>query len=337
MAASSTASMKKRTVVDIEDVQVGKCLPRVLTITRRGDVPANPKLLRKMFEMITAGKITMLHPMFGNECKPVDPREYSVIEWWSKDFRYFIEMWNEFPVLKKWKHRFVFTINNEKNSLLEPNITTTIAERIAQTGFIAAIAAELGQEMENTLELRVDPISKWIDQSTGLTHDNTGHIPDVCAAIRRHGLTRLHISFTQHFPKTDKRVREAERWVKLIFQTKDEQDVILREKIAPYAAGISIETCCTPELVKKYSADDNPMIKHGACSGTEPIQAITNCGKPIPKKGKRTVATSDCICARYKDVGTKQNPCILGCLYCFVNPVPWHPPRAQVAAAAPAL
>lgn len=66
------------------------------------------------------------------------------------------ERWNE---VRQYKLYISFTINNEKHSVLEHGIESTIAERIDQIHWIAdQFVNEFKQDLNTSLTIRVDPI-----------------------------------------------------------------------------------------------------------------------------------------------------------------------------------
>jgi hypothetical protein len=308
----------------------------VICVSRRTDLPANQESLDKFLSGLTAGTITYDHPRFaGNRAnipqltRSLDPKDVAVISWWSKDYARLLAAWDaNRQVLGRYNHHFSFTINGESGTILEPGLRTPLVGRLEQLGRLVELCRSLGQDPDKSIMVHVDPISVYIVD--GVRHDTLDHIPQLCAVLKTHSFTRVHVSFTQfEWQNVKARLRRLNDKFELLELNLKDQVNLLRTRVIPHttSAGIYLQTCTATDVVDYFYNTfprEAPPICKGACVGYSDIIAISPHIEErydIPKRVKpKTAATRHCTCFPFTDVGTKHTPCTHGCRYCFMNP-----------------
>lgn len=312
----------------------------VICASRRTDVPANYEQLVKVLDALSAGVITYDHPRFARNKDNIKmctvslvPSQVRVIDWWSKDYDHLIKSWPAYSdTLSKYGHHFTFTINGEAHSHLEPGLQTTLHDRIAQLCRLVDICKEFGQNPDASIMVHFDPISVYslvgIGKEKSRLH-TLGHAGLVCDTMKKLGLTRLHISFTQFcWRGVRSRMKKLEKFVKIYELTPTEQKDIIERYLLPHTKGIQIQTCTADGLVRLYKDIGQNSVVMGSCVGRQDIIDIT--GKDLPEERKRRMTTTKaakgsestrlCTCFPSKDIGSTREPCTHGCRYCFMNP-----------------
>ena len=287
--------------------------PLALSYSRRTDGVADKDKLLDFLNGLRSGTFVPLHPWYGYECKPlkVDAVSFPVITWLSKDYRNLLALWDSYPELAMRRHLFAFTINGPDHSLLEPGLNAPLEERFEQLARLADIVRGLGQDPDESILVHLDPIVLY--RVRGAETNNLGHVAALGEAMRRLGLTRLHMSFMQFgFSTVKPRVaRCARAGLEMYDPDAAEKKRIIDVIVAP-ALGPSIR-------LQSCTYDGVPQ---GACFGSDQVRAAAAaCGRAFPPgPGPRPSGPRVCACYPFRDVGKKKNACPHGCVYCFVNP-----------------
>lgn len=329
--------------------------PQVISASRRTDVVANPALFDKLLSDLEAGETTYPHPRFALNRPPItkfctvnlSPRSVIAISIWSKDFANFIAaIPARRELFSRYRWHFSFTINGDSELStittscsggegihfnLEPGVAHDVNARIAQLAAIADFCRANGQEPDKSIMVHIDPIVIWRPAGTGADRpvfDNLSHVPGLFSAMRDLGLTRVHFSFFQMFPRVKSRIRGLP--VEIYPPTQREQGDLLRSRILPHALrnGISLQTCTALEIIKEIEGP----IGRGACVSADDVYAIASSpehrlavdeleeSSQRKTAAKRTQANMHCTCLPFRDVGDKSRACAHGCVYCFSNP-----------------
>jgi hypothetical protein len=274
------------------------------------------------------GTITYPNPMTSVPVT-VDTTKFDLISWWSKDYRYLIELWDTYSqTLTRYKHHFNFCINGEAESILEPGVKTSLMERLEQLSILSRLVQSIGQTPDASITVKIDPISSYKLVGDDTIHHTIDHVPLLFQQMSKIGLIHAHISFVQLDLGTrlPARLRKMKSRIVFIEQRSSEDQLnILDRFVFPYCRqyGIRLETCMSmimPLVNRLKLTDTKPLLVQGACLGAETLSKIFNAR--IDEKNQ-TGKSDDrhCTCYPHRDVGSKKNPCIHGCRYCFVNPL----------------
>lgn len=293
--------------------------PQVICVSRRTDI-CNPQSFDEFVRGLEAGTITYHHPHFARNphndrfcTTSLIPDDVLLIDWWSKDFSLLRSQWDAHPVFANYKHRFVFTINGEARSILEPGLESSLADRLDQLAWLVSKFPD----PNSSILVHVDPIVIYRLPGSDEIHDNLAHVPALLDKMRTLGLTRIHMSFMQFaWRQVKSRVDKFRDRLDILDITAAEQVALFRSHFVPFAAGIRVQTCTATSLI------DAGLAVQGACTGWEDVVTIAGEERVGPAKVRtgKTAATRQCTCYPFKDVGSQRNPCKHGCRYCFEHP-----------------
>ena len=324
----------------------------VVCASRRTDVVGNVSMLEQVLAAIDSEtSIVYDHPHFAMNAGNIRTCTTSLaladifaFSWFSKDYKNIIERWNEHPKLDAIHHHFTFTINGEVGCVLEPGLTSTLAERLGQLEWIVDRCRRLGQDPDKSIMVHVDPIVVYECPRGAPPQDNLAHIPELATAMRRLGLGRMHISFLQTcWMSVKKRLRAIDDQIHVLSLSGSECRKLLVTRMLPHTTGIQLQTCtadCVVDTIPVENETHTPSrqslasdardpqdvplpptsVIRGACVGWRDIAAVTGAaiGERIRKPPSQTV--SGCTCYPLRDIGSQHAPCTHGCRYCFMNP-----------------
>jgi hypothetical protein len=278
----------------------------IISASRRTDLPHF--YIDDVIEEFERGHVELVNPINQRPYRvDLDPSRVGCIVWWSKDYSVFLENRHFFD---RFNQFFQFTINGysdpEIHDFLEPGIDTSLDERIDQASRITAIYGK-------KINWRFDPICSWQDGT--VRRDNTGDFEYISRKLSESGVKRCTISFAHLYPKVMTRIRKATRCngIEFIDQSMSEKKIISR-RIASCNEehGITTFACVVDGIC------DDRLIFRSRCIDGETLGCVFNQKFSVAKDaGQR----AGCGCTRSRDIGTYDQPCKAGCLYCYANPV----------------
>lgn len=253
-----------------------------VSASRREDMPAFKA--DQCFGMMVTQDAMTIQP-YTKECKILEIPLGSTITWWSKNYLPWIELAVKHPeVVKKYHHRFQFTINTCKQ--LEPGILISPWQRAQQMKILSKIGPVIW---------RYDPIVYWKKrwgEDIGTSYDNL-YFQSLAKAINPYS-NQLVISFMDLYPKVVERMKA---YGYEMYDPPHEEKVRVVNEMFDflYPFKLRLTACCEQDL---------PVPKAACIPGIP--------GEPKDKdKGQR----KDCACAKAYDVGN-YNQCKHKCLYC---------------------
>jgi hypothetical protein len=279
---------------DIEDI--GRKVP-IITCSRRTDVPM--WYIDEYIEYFRQGWVETTNPYNGVKSKiSLKTKDVATIFWWSKDFSKWIKKRDEF---KEYNNFFQFTITGAPKEL-EPNIGTTLDERLEQLKFLTETYGV------NNMSLRFDPIV--IYKKDGEEKDNLENFEKIVSFAASIGLKFVIFSFCKPFRKTTSNMKKC--GMELIEPpSKEKHDIIEMLDQICYKYDIEMQACSNPEL------DVTPAT----CLNLDVIKAVTDEHSKLRKvKRKPCGQQAGCLCADSRDISDYDHVCYHGCKFCYANP-----------------
>lgn len=274
--------------------KIRKC--SVISCSRRTDVPAF--YLDKYLKHFENGYIDIKSPYGKASRVDLSPETVKAICWWSKDYNKFIEEFNSgnsilnnYPI-----HYFNFTLNSE--SELEPNVKSSVDERLLQAEFLAKT---FGPEF---VKIRFDPITFYIKNSSKEVVNNLNNFEYIANKISTYGIKEILIAFCIPFNKTKNRFKKFD----ISFYEPNKREIIMWMKSVCDPIGIKLKACCMNEfsdLLEKSACIDGNLLKSRGL----------NVGPKDRNQRK------ECNCVTSIDIGEYSLKCPHGCLYCYANPI----------------
>jgi len=155
---------------------------------------------------------------------------------------------------------------------------------------------------------RFDPIVHW--KENGELKNNLSDLEYLSGKIRETGVRRCVISFVQMYGKVKKRMesRSSFKFVDIL----DEEKKLLAKEIAKINKENSIDTfsCANTSII------DGKLIKKSHCIDGALLENIF---KEKVSKAKDSGQREECGCTKSRDIGSYNQECFHGCLYCYAN------------------
>jgi hypothetical protein len=308
----------------------------VVSLSRKTDVM---RFWPKYMGALREGSIRWVNPFNAKQQKLVSlvPGEDGVVclAWWSKDYRNFIDSWNNVPddraLLEQYPvHIFNFTLNSPCPEL-EPGLESSYEERLLQLRWLAE---HFGPK---SIVLRIDPLCHYILHNGGETvsanavtrnvlgpmiSDNMSNTADTLGLASALGIESATVAFMRHDRKVVKRM-EA-RGITPIQLSVDQRNAVMEDLVfLAYKLNMTIKACgeedylgCKPEDIEDISW----AVSRAKCVDAGALAAAK--GITLPKKNlvKDSGQRKDCNCAGSIDIGTYRDYCPNGCVYCYANP-----------------
>lgn len=278
----------------------------IISISRRTDIP--DFYMSETIQHFRDGYINLVNPNNQRVYRIELGDNIGCLVWWSKDFKNFLINKNYFTIFNNY---FQFTINGYSDAsiqaLLEPGITASLEERLQQVKEISR------QYKPDVINWRFDPICFWKDKFGN--HDNIGDFKFISDRMAFLGVKRCTISFVNlTYDKVVTHIKQRTSGKNIMFYEKplSEKRAIAR-KLALYNMMNSIKTysCADADL-----CDD--VVLEGHCIDGALLGSMFNLDFSSSKDaGQR----SGCGCTKSKDIGSYEQKCKHGCLYCYANGV----------------
>jgi Domain of unknown function (DUF1848) len=281
----------------------------VISCSRRTDIPA--KNMNWIVNQIKQGYVEVKNPFNPLQIANISlkPKDVQCWIWWSKNFKFWIEYFDENEdIFKQYKgHYFQFTINCQ--SEVEKGISTSLDDRINQT---ADILHRLGKQ--GRIMWRFDPLIVWKDIKTKTIFQNwkLNTFENICKKLSNVGLKDLTISFATGYEKVVKRM--LNRGKEFIIIPQKEKITIIKD-IVRIAENYSFNpTYCCGEL----DFIKNANIKPSKCIDGKKINKYFGINANLQKdSGQR----KNCLCTLSKDIGGYSGKfvCPINCDYCYAS------------------
>jgi len=282
---------------------VNKRLKTVISASRRTDLVAEyPEWL--------AGCLRRREAAAGPSGRPylVDlaPENVHTFVLWSKDFSNLLaDRHGLRDLLAAYDQLYLhFTITGLGATAVEPGAPEP-RRALAQIPALAALAGR-----PRRVSLRFDPVVFWEEE--GRVRSNIDFFPAVAAAAAENGLADIRMSFAQWYGKAARRARARG------FRFVDPPDGEKRARAAEMARlaaakGLTLHACSQPFLAGV------PGLRPSACIDGALLESLHPKGAPASRRKDRG-QRRDCLCTASKDIGSYEQACPHGCVYCYANP-----------------
>jgi hypothetical protein len=273
----------------------------IVSASRRQDMPACAT--GALLGQIAAREFVWRHPFSGKSMRlSFVPEQIGCLALWSKDFGALLETAAR-RLIDPLRPVFLFTVNDCPE--LEPGLRSSLEERLRQAELIATRYGPA------RLRWRFDPIVHFVDAS-GRSRDNLGSFAHIARRMAGLGIDRAVVSFAQLYGKV--RRRQERHGIALVDPPLDDKRAILSDLAGEAAAlGITLETCCQPELEGCH-----PNVQRASCIDGRRLRGLLEPGQPDPDLSAHP-SRKGCGCTRSIDVGSYA-PCPHRCVYCYANP-----------------
>jgi hypothetical protein len=235
----------------------------------------------------------------------LDPAAVHSVVLWSKDFGHFLANSHGLrDLLAGYDQLYLhFTVTGLGGTPIEPG-ALPYREALGQ---LAGLVAAVGDPRR--VSIRFDPVLHW--EENGTVRSNWPVFPEVAEAAARHGLRDIRMSFAQWYGKAKRRA--AVRRFPFVDPPDDEKRARAAEMAAVAAAtGLVLSACCQPALAGV------PGLRPSACIDGELLASLHPRREPASKRKDRGQRAA-CLCTESKDIGSYQQTCPHGCVYCYAN------------------
>ncbi|MDH3347431.1 MAG: DUF1848 domain-containing protein [Desulfobulbaceae bacterium] len=270
--------------------------PQYISVSRRTDIP---RFYHHSFlEAWQQGKITYKDNYGTTHAVSLLPRDVLGYIFWSKDYE---------PILKDPRFKillsennaiFHFTINH--CSELEPGLAP-LPERLETLHELVDLVGP------KRIIWRFDPICRY--QGTGPITDNCSSFYSLLPIMTALGIKHCFFSFMTHYAKLKKRSPIVFHHFNMV----EKQTISSAMVAAAKDVSIGLYACCDPELV-----DLVPTLRSGSCINNQILASTDRFNRHLPLSRKPT--RKGCKCYSARDVGSYNQQCGHGCLYCYANP-----------------
>lgn len=295
--------IKMKTNVKVNLKPVKLVTSEIISASRRTDIPA--QYMPQVIDAIKKGYISVTSPYGQTSMISLSPIDVKCFVWWSKDYNNWLDCYQrETSLFTQFKHMFNFTLTGDNQ--LELGIKSSFDQRLDQ---LRRLSALFGPE---SIKLRFDPITYWIDAKTGQLCNNTTQFATVMETAHNVGITSTIFAFCLPYPKV---VNRMQKYGKILQQLSIIEQKRIMDPLLEIAKNynIQMQTCCGSQLIG-YNG-----IVASKCVDGEIIEKI--CGSTIKTKRKDAGQRKECNCATSRDIGSyKDMKCQHKCLYCYANP-----------------
>ncbi|MEW6219888.1 MAG: DUF1848 family protein [Thermodesulfobacteriota bacterium] len=271
--------------------------PQYLSVSRRTDIPRF--FAAAFLDAWQAGTIRY-DGGYGRQYEvSLRPEDVFGYIFWSKDFAPLVADPRFERLIEESNAIFHFTIND--CSALEPRVAP-LKERLAT---LARLCALVGPER---VVWRFDPICRYLGPQ-GAPAGNEAAFSRILPPVAGLGIRRCVFSFMADYPKL------RQRPVHFLPVTREEKAAIAGAMLAACRqAGLDLFACCQPEIPALV-----PGIRAAACVDDAVLAATDRFGRHRPQPAKPT--RPGCGCHASRDIGSYDQRCRHGCLYCYANPL----------------
>ena len=161
------------------------------------------------------------------------------------------------------------------------------------------------------VSVRFDPILFW--EEAGEVGSNVALFREVADAAAAQGIRDIRMSFAQWYGKAVKRA--AARSFRFLDPGEAEKRALAEDLAALAAArGLVLHACSQPLLAGV------PGLRPSACIDGSLLEALHPRREPASRRKDRGQRAA-CLCTGSKDIGSYEQACPHGCVYCYANPI----------------
>jgi hypothetical protein len=253
---------------------------------------------------VANGSVEVRGPRGRTRVVDLRPESVHTIVLWSKDFSNLIGNRHGLrKALERYGQRTaLFTITGLGGTRIEPGVPSPAAA-LAQLPGIVAVAGD-----PRRVSIRFDPIFTWREGS--LVRSNLAFFETVAEKAADQGIRDIRFSFAQGYRRAVRRTRA--KGIDFV-DPEPEQKIESASRLAEIARehGLRLFTCCQPFLA-------GPAILRSACIDGRLLTAL----HPRGERASMTKDQSqrpDCGCTRSVDIGSYEQTCPHGCVYCYAG------------------
>jgi len=292
--------------MDIEDLHVVLKKSKIISCSRRTDIPAF--YMNEMLEHMKKGYISVPNPRNAKITSNISlsPGDVIAFAWWSKDYSKWIEIYEKNKELfKMYTHYFNFTINSR--SSLEPNISSTLDERLDQLKYLADEFSPIA------INYRFDPIVFYHDvNKPDKLKNNLRDFEYIVSRISSYGITKVNFSFCLPYKNVKLHMKQS---------GKELVDIPIEKKKA--IINWMIDICDGYHMILASCAqseftDFSDKLVPSKCINGDVIEKLS--GVCLKNKRKDTGQRKTCNCTTSRDIGCYTQLCKHRCAYCYARP-----------------
>jgi hypothetical protein len=275
----------------------------VISASRRTDLIAFfPGWLAAVLDR---GRAEVRGPRGRTRIVDLRPEAVHTIVLWSKNFSPLLEDRHGLgAILRRYGQLyFLFTVTGLGGTPVEPGAPSP-AEALAQLPRLVGIAGD-----PRRVSLRFDPIFSW--REGGAARSNLPFFGTAAAAAASVGIEDIRFSFAQRYARAARRARE--HGLDLVNPPEGEKRETA-SRLAEIASGFGprLHACSQSFL------DGVPGVRRSSCIDGGLLAALHASGEPAAAakdRGQRT----DCGCTASIDIGSYEQACPHGCVYCYAQ------------------
>jgi hypothetical protein len=276
----------------------------IISASRRTDLPAgHPDWLAAA---LRRGEITFRAPRGADRTVDLRPSSVHTIVLWSKDFgRVLSDDSGLGSALRTYRQTyFLFTITGLGGSIIEPDGPAP-GWTLEQIPPLVELAGD-----PRRVSLRFDPIVHW--RESGGARSNLDFFETLAAAAGRSGIKDIRFSFAQWYGRSLRRARV--RGLDFLDPSDDEKAALAADLAAAASArGLRLHSCAQDFL------RGVPGLRASACIDGRLLAALHPDGEPARTAKDRSQRPA-CGCTESVDIGSYDQACPFGCVYCYANP-----------------
>jgi hypothetical protein len=277
---------------------------QVISASRRTDLAGC--FPGSLAEWIHQGFVTVRNPFNQKERRvSLDPAVVHTLVLWSKNYQPLLANAGGLrDSLQAFEQVFFhFTITGLGGSPWELGVPH-FSEAVRQLKPLAALAGD-----PRRIQWRFDPVVFWQEGRT--VRGNLKWFSEIAAFVRDAGLQWVLVSFCQGYQKSERRIGKT--GIRRL-EPRHSRLRILGAWLAAAAdrAGLAINSCCSPDLIQAG-------LPAAACIDGPLLVELHPRHLPLDMK-KDPGQRPQCRCAVSSDIGSYDQPCPHGCLYCYANP-----------------
>lgn len=274
----------------------------VISASRRTDLVAFfPEWLAAA---LAKGSVQVRGPRGRTRAIDLRPESVHTIVLWSKDFSNLI---GDRHGLRKALARYdqiaaLFTITGLGGTRIEPAAPSPAAA----FGQLPGLVALAGNPLR--VSVRFDPIFTWREGPA--VRSNLPFFETVAERAAERGIRDIRFSFTQWYRRSVRRARES--GVEFVDPAPDEKiEAVARIAGIARRYGLRLHACSQPFLA-------GGEVLRSACIDGRLLTALHPRGDPATEAKDRS-QRPDCGCTRSVEIGSYEQACPHGCVYCYAQ------------------
>jgi DNA repair photolyase len=268
----------------------------IISASRRTDIPVFYG--EWLYRRIEEGWAVAVNPFTKAAVRvSLNPGDVYALVLWSKNFQPFLP-YLDYLDRRKFNLYFLFTITGMSGQF-EPHVPPK-EEMVEVFRYLSE------RYSPEHVQWRFDPILITTEMGRDYYLERFEYL-----SRRLKGYTRRsYISFANRYRKAEvrfqKRFGDSSRWLEL--ELKEKQKLVREMAQIAERYGISLYSCCQPELVGEG-------VKRGSCVDYSHMASIFGELMPAPRKSP---TRAGCCCYESIDIGM-YDTCLHDCVYCYAN------------------